>query len=268
MTLGWPIETPPTNIITNHSQLGSEIYKSESWVFKPAYSRFASRTLIRPSTKELQTIQPSIQSPWVAQKFIPGREYCSFSVLQQGRVIAHACYHPRYRVGRGSGIYFEVAQPELVDHFISHFGAQTGYTGQVGFDFIENNDGKFFVLECNPRATSGIHLFNNQRPALVNNLIQKNSISILRPNSHPRMVSLAMLLFGATKYGYQKNFWKDYKIAQDVISEVKDVKPMLAQIPGIMEISWRAINRRCNILEAATADIEWDGQPINIRDNF
>ena len=33
--------------------------------------------------------------------------------------------------------------------------------------FIESADGRMHVLECNPRGTSGIHLFSDQPEALV-----------------------------------------------------------------------------------------------------
>lgn len=34
------------------------------------------------------------------------------------------------------------------------------FTGQIAFDFIEESDGTIRAIECNPRATSGITLFD------------------------------------------------------------------------------------------------------------
>lgn len=73
----------------------------------------------------------------------------------------------RYRVDCGSGIYFQRMPPEPVRQFLQLFVRETSYSGQVGFDFIEGSDGHFHVLECNPWAISGVHLFDNQQRSLV-----------------------------------------------------------------------------------------------------
>lgn len=259
---GLSTSTPQTRIIYNQSELLEFAHVSSNWVFKPAYSRFAVQTLIKPSEKALKSIVPSTCSPWVAQEYIAGKEYCSFSVLSGGKLQAHACYHPRYRVGKGSGIYFEVANPPEVLRFVQDFGARTGYTGQVGFDFIAGVNAHFFVLECNPRATSGVHLFDDQRKLLVDALFANDSTSLLIPSEKSRMVGLAMVLFAMTKHGISNQFWKDFCAARDVICGKGDPGPLWGQIPGAIEILAKALSRRCNLLSAATADIEWDGQSI------
>jgi hypothetical protein len=57
-------------------------------------------------------------------------------------------------------------------------------------------------------------------------------------------------------------FWHDFMTARDVVIRYGDFKPLLAQIPGLLEIVSRAVVRRRGLLAAATADIEWDGQPL------
>ena len=42
--------------------------------------------------------------------------------------------------------------------WVETFVAREGYTGQIAFDFIETEAGVMYALECNPRATSGVHL--------------------------------------------------------------------------------------------------------------
>ena len=43
-------------------------------VFKPAWSRFGSRVLIRPSEADIQKLRPTEADPWVAQAYLPGEE--------------------------------------------------------------------------------------------------------------------------------------------------------------------------------------------------
>lgn len=258
----WPVRAPETHMLTGESGLQALPGKPQQWVFKPAYSRFASRTLVGPDSAQLTRMHPTAAQPWVAQRLVTGREHCSFSLLVEGRLHAHACYHPRHRVGRGSGIYFEPTFPTDVRAFVEHFGVTTGYTGQVGFDFMEDENGRFHVLECNPRATSGIHLFGDQPHALVSALTPEYAEAVLQPGQQPRMIALAMLVFAATRNGWRSGFWRDYLKARDVVLRGGDWGPLLAQLPGMTEIMARALRKRCGLLAASTADIEWDGQPL------
>jgi len=260
MITDWPITAPETWLLDTPESVAQLGHMADELVFKPVYSRFASRTLIRPDGPP--QIQPDMAQPWVAQRYVEGREHCSYSLLVKGKLTAHACYHPRYRVGQGSGIYFEPTDPAPVRAFLERFGAETGYTGQVAFDFIETHDGCFHVLECNPRATSGIHLFDDQPQKLVAALLGERQDGVLLPSHAPRMVALAMLLFAAPRYALRPAFWRDFNRAHDVVTRPGDRSPLPAQIPGLLEITGRALARRRGLLAAATADIEWDGQPL------
>lgn len=274
LTAGWPIEAPPTRTLTSAAELqalrAEPGFRAADWVFKPAYSRFATRTLIRPTDATVQaTVQPAPTQHWVAQRFVAGREHCSFSLLSQGRLTAHACYHPRHRVGRGSGIWFEPTDPPALRAFVERFGQETGYTGQVGFDVIEDAQGRCHVLECNPRGTSGAHLFDDQPQALVRALLDTPAAGtpVLSPTPHPRMVGLAMLLFAFPDMLVRRPaglgaLWRDTAAARDVIARPGDPGPLTAQLVGVAEIAARALRRRSGLLAASSADIEWDGQPL------
>ena len=261
-TIDWPVHAPETHGIESVEQLAPFLGHPEEWVFKPAFSRFAARTMIRPNAKAVAALRPSAADPWVAQRFVPGREHCSFSVLCEGRLTAHACYHPKYRVGRGSGIYFEPTEPTGVREFVEHFGRVTGYCGQVGFDFIESSSGEIFVLECNPRATSGVHLFAGQHAALVSAVLGTQN-TVLEPSKRAGAIAMAMLVFGTWRYGWRGGgFWRDLFSAHDAIMSLRDPGPAFLQLVGLFEVAGRAIARRRPLLAAATEDIEWNGGPL------
>lgn len=262
MTAGWPVQAPQSLLIETGEAALALADEPGEWVLKPVYSRFGNHTLIRPHPRALARLRPSRARPWVAQRFVAGREHCSYSVLVDGQLTAHACYHPRYRVGRGSGIWFEPTDPAPVRAFMTRFAADTGYTGQVGFDFIEGLDGRYYVLECNPRATSGVHLFADRPQALVAALSGAAGDGTVAGSRKPHMVALAMLLFAAPRYGLQRQFWRDFANARDVIGRRGDRAPLAVQVTGLLEILARAVIRRRGLLSAATADIEWDGQPL------
>ncbi len=258
-----PIRAPESFELASAAALGEFIgrHDTRDWVFKPAYSRFASRTRIAPTPNALADLRPTPQAPWVAQRRIAGRECCSYSLLVAGHLTAHACYRPRYRAGHGAGIWFEPLQLAAIRTFVAHFGASTGYTGQVGFDFIEDTSGRFHVIECNPRATSGVHLFADQPHALVQALFGNDAT--LRADAVPRQVALAMLLFAAPRNALKAGFWRDLWQARDVVCRRGDVAPLLAQPFGLAELGWRAARQRCGLLTASTADIEWNGDSLS-----
>lgn len=257
----WTVTAPQTHLLENPQSALALANESSQWVFKPAYSRFATQTLLCPSLQQLAKVQPTVAAPWVAQRFVKGRELCSFSVLIDGELRAHSCYHPRYRVGKGSGIYFQPEAPPPVLKLVQQFGQATRYTGQVGFDFIEDSLGQFHVLECNPRATSGVHLFGHQRQALVASL-DGIAMPLVQATAEPRMVALAMMLLAAPSRFLLPGFWRDFCRATDVIVASGDARPMTAQIWSLGEIVIRAGSRRCGLLAASTADIEWNGQEL------
>lgn len=257
----WPVGAPDTRVIESKAALVEFSDQSSDLVFKPAYSRFANRTLIAPSPDALAQIHPSPQQPWVVQRRIRGKEFCSYSLVREGRLLAHSLYQPKYRVGQGSGIYFEVAESAAIEQTVSNFVATLGYTGQLACDWMRDGDGRYWALECNPRATSGVHLFDDQPQALAAALADTPAADIFYPNQTPRMLSLAMGLFGLPNWG-RLQFWRDLSLARDVIYRPGDTGPLWAQLPGVAEISWRALSRRCGLLAAATADIEWDGQSL------
>lgn len=261
LILGWPVCAPATHIIESEDALLPFVAESNRWVFKPAYSRFAARTLIRPASDLVLRLRPSAADPWVAQEFVAGKEFCSYSIACNGRVTAHACYHPKYKVGLGSGIFFEPVNPPAIVDFVEHFARKTNYSGQVGFDFIESSSGKMNVLECNPRATSGVNLLSNQHEAMVDALLGR-SAEVLSPTAGPHMVSLAMLVFQAAKQGWRMEFWRDFFRGRDAVMRWRDPAPGFMQILGLFETVARAVKRRRPLLAAATEDIEWNGGPL------
>jgi predicted ATP-grasp superfamily ATP-dependent carboligase len=84
------VHCPETHLLEDENDVLAFEAQAHDWVFKPAYSRFAVNTLIRPSSAQLSRVQTSKAQPWVAQRFIAGQEFCSYSVLVDGQLTAHA----------------------------------------------------------------------------------------------------------------------------------------------------------------------------------
>jgi predicted ATP-grasp superfamily ATP-dependent carboligase len=256
------VRSPETHLLNDADGLAAFASQAHDWVFKPAYSRFAVNTLIRPSSLQLLKIQPTKAEPWVVQRFIAGQEFCSYSVLVDGQLTAYACYHPRYRVGQGAGIYMQPATENAIHDFVRQFGHATKFTGQVGFDFMKDASGQCHVLECNPRATSGVHFLAGAPEQLVHALLGTDNFPEMAPSTKPHMVGLAMLLFAAPKNLCSKLFWQDFQRAQDVIIQSPDYKPFLSQPLSLIELAWIAVKNQQAILDATTDGIAWNGQKM------
>jgi len=252
---------PETDLIDSRQALHG-LTHTEQKVFKPVFSRFASHTLIRPEKTALQSITLSKEFPWVAQAYIPGTEYCTYSIAVNGRLQAHSCYQPKYRAGIGSGIYFIPALRVDIREFVDNFVKKHHYTGQIGFDFIITEQNELYVLECNPRATSGNHCLPDSRE--WEQIIVGNRQTPLTSESRHKMVSLAMMTFGL-KY-LRQVFWltllKDFYKAHDPVWNRHDRAPSFYQCISLMEIIIKAMKQRVSLKEAATADIEWNGEPL------
>lgn len=91
------------------------------------------------------------------QRRIRGDELSGFCMSRDGNIRAPVVY--RSVVTSGSvGVCFERIPdaPAVVD-WMRRFAASRGHTGFLAFDFIVDTAGATYAIECNPRATSGIH---------------------------------------------------------------------------------------------------------------
>ena len=222
------LSVPETWKVESQADLNQIWNKSRELVFKPEFSRFGSRTIINPKHQP----QLDFQSPWVAQEYCHGPEFCSYSVCHQGRVGAHVCYQPRARfLGGASTLFTSVAKP-AIRSWVEHLVAETEFTGQLGLDFIEDEFGRVRALECNPRATSGLHLFGD---------------------SH----RLAKAISGEFSKTYEarpgRTTWSRVALWNDPL-------PFLSGLKNLAVFRSRARDWNCSLTEAMTADICWNGE--------
>lgn len=109
--------------------------------------------------------------PWVLQQYVRGKEYCTHSLVINGKVYAFlACPSSELLM------HYEVLSPELtlskaMLHFTQIFAAKSGegFTGHLSFDFLVDEvvteKGVQLVLqpiECNPRAHTAVVLFHGR----------------------------------------------------------------------------------------------------------
>lgn len=254
------IAVPETTLLQSDADLQAVRGRSRELVFKPVWSRFASHVLLRPSPEELDTISPSPEMPWVAQRFVAGEEISAYAVARNGELKALALYRSLYRAGKGAGICFERVEDAAARRFVETFVAGTGWTGQISFDLMREQDGQVLPLECNPRAVSGLHFFRD--PQRFTDAVFEGGDEVKPDVTVPQTVRLAMWVFGlpaALRSGQIARFGQAMRAADELLDWPGDPAPKRAQWRALAEIAGTARREQISLQAASTRDIEWNG---------
>lgn len=261
---------PKTWLIKSQQDLIDILYSSapNKLILKPVYSRFASNVhiLTKPVNK-IPDIEISETKAWIAQEFIAGKHYCSYSIAHHGKITAHAVYPSVFTAGKGSCIYFESVNHPQILAWVQKFVEAENFTGQIAFDFIESIDGIIYPLECNPRAISAIHLF--QESDKLEQAFLNSASSIIQPQvNQSAMIAMAMLIYGFPSSITSNRLIEWIKIfinTKDVIFRICDPMPFLS----IWVILWQSLQLSLktglSLQQVSTQDIEWDGEAIQQR---
>jgi len=242
------VKFPSTKLLTEKS----EIEFDEKTIIKPVYSRFGKSVIRNVTPTTIEDIEVTEAYPWVQQERIVGEAICNYALILNGEVLAHVAYRPKYLLNGAAATYFEPCVDERLEKFTEKFAKESNYTGQVAFDFIDDG-ANLYVLECNPRATSGLHI-------LSEGLAFQNETFVYTKKSQSsayRVGSTLYALFGlkALFSGELKQLNRDFKRAKDVLRGVSAYHQMLSMCGTI----WFALLHRKDMTSATTFDIEYDG---------
>jgi hypothetical protein len=101
---------------------------------------------------------PAPGEPALVQQMIEGDEFSTCSLAHAGRIQGTATYRGTLISGSVAIGFERVAHPAIED-WVARFVAATGWSGFIAFDFIVDQGGTPWGIECNPRLTSGLHFF-------------------------------------------------------------------------------------------------------------
>ncbi|MFS0553390.1 ATP-grasp domain-containing protein [Brevibacillus sp. 179-C9.3 HS] len=235
-------------------------------VLKPVYSRFAAhvRIIADPSSAAGQSTlpEPTAEQPWLVQQFIKGRQVCSYAVAHDGQLTLYADYETTHTAGQGASIHFVYAAHPQVRDFVTRFVRRHQFSGQIAFDLIENERGELYVIECNPRLTSGVHLFTEQREAAAAYFSRLGN-TVVPAGDQTCMLGMAMLTYGIaglTNKDKAKRWASDLFSARDVLLTRDDPRPFFDQFWMLADLAWQSIRTRKSMIACSTSDIEWNGE--------
>ena len=260
--------TPKTESISSRSKLISCLtrFVCDKVVLKPAYSRFASRAFIWNRGEAVPiSIQPTETQPWIAQEFIDGRPVVTWSVAKGDRVLAHSSYISQQQWGIGPSMVFEYLKHPNAQKWVEQFVLKTCFTGQIGFDFIETEDGILYPIECNPRGSSGIHLFKGTPEFVELFLSDKKQQVVISRGDEIRsiklwlFVRLCRLIFANQPVSKWKETWQCLSRSIDVLYEKGDPFPYVGHMISFAEILFRSMRLRTSPGEVASRDCDYNG---------
>lgn len=257
-----PCGPPQTWLVRNAGDAESLLADARNLVLKPVWSRFADRVIRRPDRARMFRMDWASGGPWVAQAYLPGEEMSAYALAHQGRLMAMQAYRGLFRAGGGASVAFAPMEEADIAAFVMAFVRSTGWHGQVSFDFRRDAEGRPRVIECNPRAVSGLHFFaatDGLAGSLFDGTPARASIRT------PQTVRLALLTYGLAD-AISSGRWNSWRRAMAECADLTDYPGDrgfgLAQFAALGEIAFLALRHRTGLKAAATADTEWNGEPL------
>lgn len=197
----------------------------------------------------------------VVQAFVPGRHVSSFSVAHKGREIVTVLYEGTVFSGTVAVCFTRIDKLKPVSDWIARFIAKSGYSGFIAFDFIVSDEGRAWAIECNPRATSGIHFLDNAD--LAQSILQPAaSLRVRFKEKQSFQQSYTTLTEAYRHIFHPREFLARMKhlfSARDAVWSAGDPMPFLLMTPMSWDILKPAMFSGISLGEAATRDIAWFG---------
>ena len=160
------LSVPKTFLITDPEQVLNFDFSQEkrpyilkSIVYDPVFRLDMTKLPMESQEKmaaHVRRLPIRKDNPWILQEFIEGKEYCTHSVVRNGKLMVDCCCESSaFQVN-----YENVDKPEIKE-WVSHFVKSLQLTGQISFDFMQAEDGTLYAIECNPRTHSAVTMFYN-----------------------------------------------------------------------------------------------------------
>lgn len=263
------IETLDAKLLSSKEDLKKCKFE-KPYALKPCYSRASQKVRKILPNQTLIDLPLDPNNPWLAQEWLDGDRYCTYSICHQGKVYAHGTYPVHYAIDGNSCLTFEAVDHPAIQKWIVNLISKINFTGQIAFDFIESPQKGIFAIECNPRATSGVLLFTPE-DRLDKAFFRSNSALILPKVGARQQIATGMLLYGWRKNALPNNRWlrffKDLLSTKDVVFRINDIKPFLFEPLTVANIFRVSKKYGVSLPDAFIHDHEWNGEPLTFGDS-
>jgi len=236
--------------------------KNYKYIVKKIFSRSGSGFEIFEAGEQINPIlQPN--GEYVIQEFIPGQLLCTCSYVHNGKLLLHTTYKQLIVTPNGTAaICFQAIDHKAIQNSIELFVSKIGYNGWISFDIIQKPNGDFYYIECNPRTSLGICLFNPN--VLAETLLGTSSDTQLEDaitigtKAQIALVSLECVVRRIFKGKLHSKELKNLLSSKDIIFDRSDLYPYVYQFICYVYVKYIAAKLKTNFLYAGTHDLEWN----------
>lgn len=249
------LKVPATNLCRDNYEVEASLKDAAIKIAKPVFSRFSSKVVYLPH----QRIEPDEihdKNPWVVQEFIAGNVFCSYSIAHKGEIRAHVVYQSKFRAGKGATIHFQPIQHTQINQWVDTFIQKSRFTGQIAFDFVVDKNRAVYAIECNPRLTSGIHLFRNQ--PIANAILHNQEVAAAKRSLQIKAAMMLYLVPNIKEHGWKHTLTALFQ-SRDIVFDRQDIAPFWKQLHSCYYFWKLSRQHRIRTMEATTLDIAWDG---------
>ena len=235
------------------SDEGRELIENDDYVIKPAHGCAGIGVQV---CRDGASHDDSSESMLV-QRYVAGDHISSLSLLNKGREIATVLYRASVRAGGVAVCVERVDYAPTVRKWVSRFCEKIPYTGFVSFDFIVDGQGTPWAIECNPRASSGLHFLDPKD--LARAILKPGSTRRVetRPDSGLKwgLPTLVQTLLAIVSPDAFKRRLGSFTGSSNILWSPTDPWPSLMSIPSTREIWWPALREGMTLGEAMHQDV-------------
>ena len=233
------------------------------YIVKPVFSCSGRGVVFRCRGAQLATYTTS--EPMIVQSWVKGDVLSTFSVAHEGAALTTVVYRGAVMSGTVAVCFERVtavdAQHQAVIDWVNQFVQRAHFSGFISFDMVVDADGHVHGIECNPRATSGLHFVNSRDLATA--VVSPEAPALIRfrgdtlmKQFYPCLTELQKSMFGGGKF--RKNL-RQFLRARDVTWDWRDPLPFLTMPLTASQIIWKSIRAGVTMGEVATLDVGWYG---------
>ena len=253
------LTAPPTFALGDPR--AAELAASGATVIKPVYScsgrglRYLSRGATLPAA------DPAGSGPGsIVQARVDGPVLSSFSIAHAGRTLGTFVYRGVVMSGSVAVCFERLPSHPAIEAWVRQFVERSAFDGFISFDFIVDRDARPWAIECNPRATSGLHFVHGEDLAAA--VLQPDAVTALRPcdpglrqQFYPCLTETQRSLLH-DRSRVRRNLRALWQ-ARDVTWDRSDPWPFLSMPATSLPIIRESIRRGCTFGEVATLDVGW-----------
>lgn len=241
------IESPEAQAIAEH----------QDFVVKPIFSCSGRAVSLHTAGTSLIDVAANLTEPAVVQVQVKGKQYSTFAMAQDGKVLINVTYQGAVMTG-SVAVAFERVEIPAIQAWVETFVSRENHSGFISFDFFVDESGTASAIECNPRVTSGVHFIETDdlAPAILNPGAQpiRFKQTKLMQQFYPTLTEVQAAMFKGPHY------WDRLKVlrtAQDVTWDARDPMPFITMPITGFSIIALSMRQQQTFGQVSTQDITW-----------